>query len=268
MNSGNPYPAAESFRKVLFQGPYRRIDQLLEIVGRDTPRLLDILIQDAALDSQGQLILPSFFILNGETSVYGMYSFWTMVSLSDFKGLWFYNLESLSFDFPVTGEPFVFPPGLERCPSLRSLSLKNTGLHNFPEEILKLRCLRSLDISSNKIDHIPPGIGRLRQLVYFNASDNGLKDLPYQIGGLKKLQILNLSGNRIESLGFSLTGLTSLKTLNLSGNCLGKIPEGLETLIQIEKVHLAYNDLTAEDEAAWEEGDFSGIPSYQWHFSF
>jgi len=268
MNSGNPYPAAESFRKVLSEGPYRRIDQLLEIVGRDTPHLFDVLTDGAAVDAGGQLQLPPFFCKNGETTVYGIYSFWTMVSFSINKRLWFYNLESVTFDDMKGDEPFKFPPGLEHCPSLRKLSLKKLDLQNFPQEILRLRHLRYLDISFNRIDDIPPGIGRLRQLVYFNASDNGIKVLPSQAGGLRKLQILNLSGNRIESLGFSLKGLTSLKTLNLSGNCLDRIPEGLQDLNQIERVHLAYNDLTAEDEAAWEEGDFSGIPSYQWHFSF
>jgi len=268
MSSENPYPAAESFRKVLLQGPYRQIDQLLEIVGRDTPQLLDLLIRDTTLDSQGQLVLPSFLKTGGVIPVYGMYSFWTMVSLSKNKGLWYYNLESVTLENEGGEEEFLFPPGLDKCPSLRKLCLRNLGIHHFPEEILNLRQLRSLNISSNRIDLLPPGIGRLRQLVYFNASDNGLKELPSQMGGLRKLQILNLSGNRIESLGFSLAGLTSLKTLNLSGNCLERVPDGLETLIQIERVHLAYNDLTAEDEAAWEEGNFSGIPSHQWHFSF
>ncbi|MDA3958776.1 leucine-rich repeat domain-containing protein [Oceanispirochaeta sp.] len=268
MTSGSPLLAAESFRQVLSQGPYDKIKKLLEIVGRDSPQLINLLIRDSCLHSSGHVELPAFFGKVEDITAYSLYSFWTMVSLMEVKPLWFYHLESFHQDGAPRDEDFRFPPGLIHCPVLKSLTIRNAGLVELPIEILKIRRLKGLDVSSNKIKLIPPGIGSLRQLVYFNASGNDLKTLPPQLGGLRKLQILNLSGNRIESLGFSLDALAGLKRLNLSGNCLEALPLGLNALNQLERIQLAYNDLCADDEAVWEEGDFSQIPGHQWHFPF
>jgi len=184
------------------------------------------------------------------------------------KPLWFYNFESFGFSGITGSEPFRFPPGLIDAPALKTVILKNLDLIEIPEQLFSMKKLRILDVSSNRICSVNKGIGRLRQLVYFNASDNELETLPDQIGGLRKLQILNLSGNRLQNLGFSLYGLIKLKKLNLSGNCLETLPPGLNALFQLERVQLAYNDLSAEEEAVWENGDFSHIPSYQWHLPF
>ncbi|MBF9018502.1 MULTISPECIES: leucine-rich repeat domain-containing protein [unclassified Oceanispirochaeta] len=266
MSEKPPVPAAESFRQVLSNGPYEKIDRLIEIVGRESSQLCDCMIRDAQLLSPGLLELPPFF--RSPETMYSHYSFWKIVSLMPDKPLWFYNFESFGFSDINGSEAFRFPPGLTDAPSLKTLILKNLNLDEIPLEIWSMRKLRILDISGNRISSLDKGIGRLRQLVYFNAADNELEILPHQIGGLRKLQILNLSGNRLQALGFSLDGLIKLKKLNLSGNCLETLPPGLNALFQLERVQLAYNDLSAEEEAVWEEGDFSHIPSYQWHFAF
>lgn len=266
MSEDNPVTAAESFRQVLSGGPYDKIDRLIEIVGRESIQLCECLIRDARLLSPGLLELPSFF--KSPETVYSHYSFWKLLSLIQDKPLWYYNFESFGLKDFKGPEKFRFPPGLADAPSLKTLILKNLNLEVLPEELWSMRKLRILDISSNRISSLDKGIGRLRQLVYFNAADNELETIPCQIGRLRKLQILNLSGNRLHHLGFSLDGLTGLKKLNLSGNCLETLPHGLNALFQLERVQIAYNDLSAEDEAVWEDGDFSHIPSYQWHLPF
>jgi Leucine rich repeat/Leucine Rich Repeat len=266
MSDSNPLLAAESFRQVLSHGPYEKIDKLIEIVGRESSHLCDCLIRDAQLLSPGLLELPSFF--RSPETVYSHYSFWKIVSLIPDKPLWYYNFESFGFsDFSGT-ETFRLPPGLADAPSLQTLILKNLKIEEIPKDVWSMRKLRILDISGNRISALNKGIGRLRQLVYFNAADNKLETLPHQLGGLRKLQILNLSGNSLQDLGFSLDGLIKLKKLNLSGNCLETLPPGLNALFQLERVQLAFNDLSAEEEAVWEDGDFSHIPSYQWHLPF
>lgn len=264
--SDNPLFAAESFRQVLSHGPYEKIDKLIEIIGRESSPLCNCLIQDAQLLSPGLLELPSFF--RSPETVYSHYSFWKIVSLISDKPLWYYNFESFGFSDFNGAEAFRLPPGLIDAPSLKTLILKNLNIEEIPMEVWSMKKLRILDISGNRISYLDKGIGRLRQLVYFNASDNELEILPNQLGGLTKLQILNLSGNSLQNLGFSLDRLVNLKKLNLTGNCLGTLPLGLNALFQLERVQLAYNDLSAEEEAVWEEGDFSQIPSYQWHLPF
>jgi hypothetical protein len=235
-------------------------------VGRESPDLPEILIRDATLHSPGLLELPSFFSA-GET-VYSHYSFWKLVSLVKDKPLWFYNLESFGLSSLPCPEPFRLPEALCSCPALHTLILKDLNLMEIPQEIFSMRRLKILDISRNSVSFIPPGIGRLRQLVYFNAAENDLESLPEQLGRLRKLQILNLSGNRIPVLGFSLEELGELKRLNLSGNCLESPPRGLRSLNQLERLLLSFNDLSADEEALWEEAYSSQIPSYQLHFSF
>ncbi|QEN09346.1 leucine-rich repeat domain-containing protein [Oceanispirochaeta crateris] len=268
MTSGSTTLAAESFRQILSQGPYSKIEQLLKIVGRDSFQLIDVLIRDSRLLPSGELEVPPFFKSDGKFSPYSLYSFWTMVSYLREKPLWYYHLESFCLDGAPQEELFKFPSELLNCPVLKTLTIRNAGLRQIPEDVLKMRRLRALDVSCNRISCLPSGIGSLRQLVYFNAADNDLKELPLQLGSLRKLQILNLSGNKIGSLGNLLESLVGLKKLNLSGNCLEKLPIGLNSLNQLERIQLAYNDLSAEDEAVWEEGDFSQIPGHQWHFSF
>ncbi len=266
MPSSNSFLAAESFRQVLSQGPYKKIDRLISIVERESPALPESLIRDARLRSPGLLELPPFF--SREETVYSHYSFWNFVSLVRDKPLWYYNIESFGLSSLSCHEPFRFPGELARCPALHTLILKDLDLVELPPEILSMRRLRILDISRNRVSSIPAGIGRLRQLVYFNAAENDLELLPEQLGRLRKLQILNLSGNRISTLGFSLEDLGDLKRLNLSGNCLDSPPRGLRSLNQLERLLLSYNELSAEEEALWEEAYSSQIPSYQLHFSF
>ncbi|MDC7233476.1 MAG: leucine-rich repeat domain-containing protein [Spirochaetales bacterium] len=266
MSGYSPVPAAESFRQVLSEGPYEKIDRLIQIVGEESCQLFDCLIRDAVLRTTGLLELPSFF--RSPETLYSHYSFWKILSMMKDKPLWFYHLESFGLSGAAGAEAFRFPPCLTEAPALNRLILKDMDLTAIPEEVFLMRKLRILDISSNRISSIPKGIGRLRQLVYFNAAGNELEVLPEQIGNLKKLQILNLSGNRLEQLGFPLGKLTGLKRLNLSGNCLETLPDGLDSLLQLESVHLAYNDLSAEEEAVWEDGSFSMIPSHQRYLSF
>lgn len=266
MPSPDTFLAAESFRQVLSQGPYDKIDRLVSIVGRESPGLPELMIRDAALRTPGLLELPAFF--SAEETVYSHYSFWKLVALVKDKPLWFYNLESFGLSSLSCPEPFRLPEALCSCPSLCTLILKDLSLTEIPREIFSMSRLRILDISRNSVSSIPSGIGRLRQLVYFNAAENDLESLPEQLGRLRKLQILNLSGNRIPALGFSLEELGELKRLNLSGNCLDSPPSGLRYLNQLERLLLSYNELSAEEEALWEEAYSSQIPSYQLHFSF
>ena len=266
MPSSHPFHAAESFRQILSQGPYDKIDRLISIAGRESSGLADYMVRDARLHTPGLLELPPFFC--AEETVYSHYSFWKFVSLLKDKPLWYYNLESYGLSSLPCPEPFRLPEELCCCPSLHTLILKDLNLYEIPPGILSLRRLRILDISRNSVSSIPSGIGRLRQLVYFNAAENDLESLPVQLGRLKKLQILNLSGNRIPYLGFPLEEMGELKRLNLSGNCLESPPSGLRSLNQLERLLLSYNELSAEEEALWEEAYPSQIPSYQLHFSF
>ncbi len=266
MNPSNFFAAAESFRRVLCCGPYSKIDRLMGILERENSPLPSFLLKDACLGSHGLVELPEFF--REPESPYSYYSFWQLANLLKEKPFWFYAVESFGLSDLPMDEPFRFPPGLLKAPSLNTLILKGLELKAFPKEILSIKKLKILDLSHNGLTELPEKLGGLKNLVYLSLSDNCLKTLPSRMGKLKKLQVLNLSGNALDGLGFSLNELRGLKRLNLSGNALSELPDGLSSLNQLERLLISYNDLSAEEEARWEDCYAAQIPSYQLHFAF
>ncbi len=261
--------AAQALKDRLINGPYERIDALLDLLKAEQGDAFPLLLKQTLVFSDGTVQMPPFLRdAAGEITAYSEYSFWKILSLMKEKPLWLYRIEYASFSRVPRDEAFQLPRGLSDCPSLKAVSLSALDLCEFPEDLLDLNRLRYIDISRNRLKSIPPGIGKYRQLVYFSAAENQLETLPEQIGRLKKLKILDLSGNRLEQIDFSLGGLLKLNQIDLSGNALTTVPAGLEQLNQLEKVDLSFNELSAQEEAAWEAGCASRIKSYQWHLPF
>lgn len=121
------------------------------------------------------------------------------------------------FRIEIQHDPIVFVTEDSR---IIRLSLRNSNLTDFPENIEYLTALRYLDLSKNKLEKVSNNIGNLRSLIKLDLSHNNLSSLPESIGNLRSLINLDLSYNYLSSLPESIGNLEHLKSLDLSENYL------------------------------------------------
>jgi Leucine-rich repeat (LRR) protein len=98
--------------------------------------------------------------------------------------------------FTVLNTPIQnFPAFLASCPHLAALALRGTDITSIPASVHAFRQLRRLDFSNNPVQEIPPELGQLSELRELQLTDNGLQTLPYSIANLRRLRSLALAGN-------------------------------------------------------------------------
>ncbi|KAK3418306.1 hypothetical protein EUGRSUZ_H04248, partial [Eucalyptus grandis] len=90
-------------------------------------------------------------------------------------------------------EQFV-PSG---CRLLRVLDLRDSPLHEFPQQILVMFHLKYLSLRRTKVHIIPRSIGKLQNLETLDLKQTLVSELPVEITKLKKLQCL-LVYNRLD----------------------------------------------------------------------
>lgn len=90
-------------------------------------------------------------------------------------------------------EQFV-PSG---CRLLRVLDLRDSPLHEFPQQILVMFHLKYLSLRRTKVHIIPRSIGKLQNLETLDLKQTLVSELPVEITKLKKLQYL-LVYNRLD----------------------------------------------------------------------
>ncbi|CAK9794641.1 chp [Anthophora quadrimaculata] len=175
-----------------------------------------------------------------------------------------------------------------------SISQRNSGYQNLPEDLLNLSKLklRKLDLSGNSIHRL---MDRLLQaqtgLEELNLADNLLGDSlnpifsSNEFHGMKQLKFLDLSRNSLRSIEegilkgcesleqlyldgnnltkvptMSLKGPTSIKVLSLSGNNIGSLPRAAFSIVGESVLHL---DLSENELSHMEDGALSGLERLQ-----
>jgi flagellar motor component MotA len=109
-----------------------------------------------------------------------------------------------------------WPSFMEKCHTLKSLSLHVFKLTEFPTWIRNAVSLQRLSIKFSEFKFIPDWIGELKSLTELNFNDNKhLKVIPDSICNLKNLVKLDLSGSPIENLPDSIINCTSLEYLDI-----------------------------------------------------
>ncbi len=90
-----------------------------------------------------------------------------------------------------------FPAFLATCPKLTELVLRDTDITTIPASIREFRGLRQLDVSNNPLTQLPSELGLLPELQELIVTEAGLTTLPDALSALKHLRRLMLTGNRL-----------------------------------------------------------------------
>ncbi|KAM6939449.1 PH domain leucine-rich repeat protein phosphatase 1-like [Lycodopsis pacificus] len=144
------------------------------------------------------------------------------------------------------------PAQLFYSQDLTHLNLKNNfmSLHKGVPALTRFCKLRSLSLSNNALSDFPLALCDITSLTELNLSGNRLSSLPAEVGAMHNLQTLLLDGNFLASLPVELASLEGLTYLGLSFNCFSCAPPVLEKLRGLERLCLAGNQLSVLDMAA------------------
>eukprot|EP00743_Colponemidia_sp_Colp-15_P001805 GILK01001970.1.p1 GENE.GILK01001970.1~~GILK01001970.1.p1 ORF type:complete len:331 (-),score=82.86 GILK01001970.1:137-1087(-) len=122
------------------------------------------------------------------------------------------------------------------------LDVKDKGLTDLGEDIVKYQHIRHINVSNNQIEDISSVVS-LPHLLSIDAQSNSIQALePFNQDGLQFLQILNLSKNQITSL--TAVKLPLLRSLNLNENQI-ETAETFPGHDQIQELELRSNKLTS-----------------------
>ncbi|KAM3619775.1 uncharacterized protein V6R79_013409 [Siganus canaliculatus] len=134
---------------------------------------------------------------------------------------------------------------------LTHLNLKNNfmSLQKGVPALSRFCKLRSLSLSNNALSDFPLALCDISTLTELNLSGNRLSALPADVGSMLNLQTLLLDGNFLSSLPVELGSLEGLTYLGLSFNSFSCVPPVLEKLRGLERLCLAGNQLSVLDVA-------------------
>ncbi|KAG7220032.1 hypothetical protein INR49_000681 [Caranx melampygus] len=143
------------------------------------------------------------------------------------------------------------PAQLFYSQDLTHLNLKNNFMspHKGVPALTRFCKLRSLSLSNNSLSEFPLALCDITSLTELNLSGNRLSSLPAEVGTMHNLQTLLLDSNFLSSLPMELGSLEGLTYLGLSFNCFSCVPPVLEKLRGMERLCLAGNQLSVLDMA-------------------
>uniref|UniRef100_A0A8C8A2E0 PH domain and leucine rich repeat protein phosphatase 1 n=1 Tax=Oryzias sinensis TaxID=183150 RepID=A0A8C8A2E0_9TELE len=143
------------------------------------------------------------------------------------------------------------PPQLFYSHDLTHLNLKNNFMspHRGVPALTRFCKLRSLSLSNNALSEFPLSLCDIPSLTELNLSGNRLSCLPAEVGSMHNLQTLLLDGNLLSLLPTELSSLEGLTYLGLSFNSFSCVPPVLEKLRGLERLCLAGNQLSVLDVA-------------------
>ncbi|XP_018526344.1 PH domain leucine-rich repeat protein phosphatase 1 [Lates calcarifer] len=143
------------------------------------------------------------------------------------------------------------PAQLFYSQDLTHLNLKNNFMspHKGVPALTRFCKLRSLSLSNNSLSEFPLALCDITSLTELNLSGNRLSSLPAEVGTMHNLQTLLLDSNFLSSLPVELGSLEGLTYLGLSFNCFSCVPPVLEKLRGMERLCLAGNQLSVLDMA-------------------
>ncbi|XP_061636292.1 PH domain leucine-rich repeat-containing protein phosphatase 1-like isoform X1 [Phyllopteryx taeniolatus] len=138
------------------------------------------------------------------------------------------------------------PTQLFYSQDLTHLYLKNNfmSLHKGIPALTRFCKLRTLSLSNNALSEFPLALCDLSSLTELNLSGNCLSSLPVEVGNMHNLQTLILDANRLNSLPVELGSLEALVYLGLSFNCFTCIPPVMDKIRDMERLCLAGNQIS------------------------
>lgn len=105
-----------------------------------------------------------------------------------------------------------------RYSNLMSLSIVNTNLKSFPDEVGDMKRLNSISLKNNKFTEFPECVTRLKDMIYFDMIDEKITSIPESIKSWKKVTSLRFTGTEITELPDVFNDLYILACLDLKNN--------------------------------------------------
>ncbi|HLD21652.1 MAG TPA: leucine-rich repeat domain-containing protein [Patescibacteria group bacterium] len=125
---------------------------------------------------------------------------------------------------------------------LADLRLMDTGLTEFPQQILLLKKLRRLHLDYNQLTSLPNKIAQLKNsLEIVSLTHNQFDTFPEAILELIHLKELYLYNNRITQLPERINQLKELTQLGVGLNRLSTLPESIGFMPQLQRLDIADN---------------------------
>lgn len=124
-----------------------------------------------------------------------------------------------------------FPKEILSNISITTLILSNNSIKTLPSEIGRLVNLKELYLDNNKLEGALVGeIRHMSKLEVLDVHNNNMTGIPAEIGQLRRLTMLDFSGNTIDTMPDEVRNISgNLKTLNLSNNTYSQ-----ETLLRVK----------------------------------
>jgi len=131
-----------------------------------------------------------------------------------------------------------WPSFLEKCHTLKSLTLRVSDLTEFPLWLHNAVSLQRLSIDKVELELIPDWIGDMQSLTEFSIFVNwnrDLKTIPGSIGNLKNITELHLNDNiKLKIIPDSIGNLKNLVKLDLSGSSIENLPDTIANCTSLE----------------------------------
>ncbi|XP_034933907.1 chaoptin [Chelonus insularis] len=166
------------------------------------------------------------------------------------------------------------PRVLSRFHNLVWLNLDDNNIVDVPESSLP-KNIRTLSLNNNLLENFPISISKLAVLSWLYLRGNSIKVLELPNLKSSSLELIDVSDNLIESIRFltSTNSTLHVKDLNVSSNKLSIIPAGAFRFAETRRIHLSFNNISFIDEDAFrglenvleylnlENNDLNNVPS-------
>jgi Leucine-rich repeat (LRR) protein len=117
---------------------------------------------------------------------------------------------------------------ISRGDKLTHVDLSNSGLVEFPSELLQLRdTLEVLNLGGNTLSSLPENVTEFKNLKILFFAQNNFEEVPIQLGELPSLYMLSFKSNKVKhiapsSLAPSLSWLILTDNL-IEGKCISTV---------------------------------------------
>ncbi|XP_057317912.1 chaoptin-like [Microplitis mediator] len=175
---------------------------------------------------------------------------------------WGHVSETLTNGFFGDNSIAELPRVLSHFNNLMWLNLDDNNIKQVPEESLA-RNIRTISLNNNLITNFPQSVANLNSLgrIYLRGNSIKILELPSAFKSAS-VESIDLSDNMIESIRVLTTAVISnnvyknstkvvIKDLNLSNNKLSVIASGVFRFVETRRLHLSANNISYIDDGAF-----------------
>jgi Leucine-rich repeat (LRR) protein len=185
---------------------------------------------------------------------------WLLSQLKKMKQMTLSFIEAFDQQQAVDISPF-----LPLSEDMKSLTIYNCRLTDFPEQIRNYKGLKQLNLGHLSINALPDWFSELKELDHLYLIDCNIEKLPkkFLFQSIKTIHLsknqiceipesifdndflfeLYLDNNRLSKISHLISNLDLLLDLNLANNCLKEFPEGILDIKELTLLNLCNNPI-------------------------